>query len=221
VLFLLKIKPMLSVDSFTFNPFQENTYILSDASKQCIIMDPGCYTEAEKNELRNFISASGLIPVRLINTHAHIDHILGNKFVAETYGLKLEMHALELPVLHALSTYAARWGIDPEPSPEPEILLEEGNTISFGTSSLEVLFTPGHSSGSISFYSKGSSLVIAGDVLFRTSIGRTDLPGGDYDTLIKSIREKLFTLPDDTKVYPGHGPSTTIGFEKKNNPFLS
>jgi hydroxyacylglutathione hydrolase len=212
---------MLSVDTFTFNPFQENTYILSDNSKECIIIDPGCYTEGERKELQDFISSKGLKPVRLINTHAHIDHILGNKFVAETYSLKVEMNELELPVLHALSTYASMWGIEPEPSPEPEILLKEGDVITFGNNSLEILFTPGHSSGSLSFYSRDAQLIIAGDVLFKTSIGRTDLPGGDFDTLIKSIREKLFPLEDATKVYPGHGPPTTIGFEKKNNPFLN
>jgi hydroxyacylglutathione hydrolase len=211
---------MLTVDCFAFNPFQENTYVVSDETRECIIFDPGCYTEEEKRTLHDFISSAQLKPVRLINTHAHIDHILGNKYVSETYGLKVEMHVLELPVLHAVSLYASQWGIDPEPSPEPEVLLEEGQLVTFGNSSFEILFTPGHSPGSLTFYSKVDSLIIAGDVLFLNSIGRTDLPGGNFDTLIKSIRTQLFTLDENTKVYPGHGPLTSIGYEKKTNPFL-
>ena len=211
---------MIAVNVFTFNPFQENTYILSDETKECIIIDPGCYDSFEKDELASFIENQKLKPVRLINTHCHIDHVLGNKFVSDKYKLQVELNMLEIPFLRAVTDYAPQYGIFCEPAPEPFALLNEGDIIKFGNSKLNVLFTPGHSPGEICLYSETDKFVIAGDVLFQMSIGRTDLPGGNYDTLIKSIREKLFTLPDEVTVYPGHGPSTTIGFEKKNNPFL-
>ncbi len=211
---------MISIKSFTFGPFEENTYILYDDSKQCVIIDPGCYDTNEKRELADFIESAGLTPVKLLNTHAHIDHILGNNFVSGKYHLDLEMNRHDVKLLKAASTYGQLWGINAEPSPEPKILLEEGAVILFGNSKLEVLFTPGHSEGSISFYNRSDNFVIAGDVLFYGSIGRTDLPGGNFEILIRSIKEKLFPLGDDYKVYSGHGPETTIGFEKENNPFL-
>ncbi len=211
---------MITVKFFTFGPFEENTYVLYDETKECIIIDPGCYDANEKHELAEFIESKKLRPVRLLNTHAHIDHILGNNFVAGKYHLKLEMNERDIGILKAAPTYGQMWGIQAEPSPEPEVLLSESDEVRFGNSSLKVLFTPGHSEGSISFYSSENNFVIAGDVLFNGSIGRTDLPGGDFDTLIRSIREKLFPLGDDCTVYPGHGPVTTIGFEKENNPFL-
>ena len=155
-----------------------------------------------------------------MNTHGHIDHILGNNFVAGKYNLRLEMNALDVDLLQAAPVYGEMWGIHAEPSPDPEVFLTEGDEVSFGNSTLNVIETPGHSKGSISFYSSDNNFVIAGDVLFYGSIGRTDLPGGDFDTLIRSIKEKLFPLGDDCKVYSGHGPETTIGFEKRNNPFL-
>ena len=210
----------MTVDYFTFNPFQENTYILSDETRQCIIIDSGCYDSNEKDELSSFIENQKLKPVKLLNTHCHIDHVLGNKFVADKYKLQLELNFLEIPLIRAVADYAPQYGIFCEPSPEPFALLNENDIVKFGNSELKVLFTPGHSPGSICFYAEKDKIIISGDVLFQMSIGRTDLPGGDYDTLIKSIREKLFTLPGDVKVYPGHGPVTTIGYEKSNNPFL-
>lgn len=212
---------MIKIDFFTFNPFQENTYILSDDSGECVIIDPGCYDSFEKDELDSFIKNQKLKPVRLLNTHCHIDHVLGNKFVADNYKLQVELNFLEIPLLRAVVDYAPQYGIFCEPSPEPFALINEGDVIKFGNSNLEILFTPGHSPGSICFYNEKEKILIGGDVLFQMSIGRTDLPGGDYETLIKSIREKLFILPDDIKVYPGHGPETNIGFEKRNNPFLT
>jgi glyoxylase-like metal-dependent hydrolase (beta-lactamase superfamily II) len=211
---------MIKVDVFTFNPFQENTYVLHDETKECILFDPGCYEPEEKKELTDFIRSQGLKPVRLINTHCHIDHVLGNNYVAETWSLSLEMNKLELPVLNAVKEYGSMWGVFSEPQPESKKFLTEGNIVEFGKSKLEILFTPGHSPGSLSFYSREDNFVIAGDVLFLMSIGRTDLPGGNFDTLIASIKEKLFPLGDEVKVYPGHGPATTVGFEKSNNPFL-
>ena len=211
---------MIRVDSFGFNPFQENTYILSDETKECVIIDPGCYDQQERRILTDFITNEKLFPVRILNTHCHIDHVLGNHFVTEKYKLGVEIHTNEIPILKSLMQVAQMYGVPAEDSPDPTGFLEEGNTIKFGNSVLDILFTPGHSPGSITFYNKADRFVISGDVLFFQSIGRTDLPGGDFDTLIQSIKEKLFPLGDDVKVYSGHGPSTMIGFEKKNNPFL-
>jgi hydroxyacylglutathione hydrolase len=211
---------MLRVKLFTFNPFQENTYILFDETKECVIIDPGCYEPEEKKELFDFILAEELNPVKLLNTHCHIDHVLGNRFVFESYGLNPEIHKLEVPVLKSMANYGAMYGIHMEPSPDPLLTLTEGNEIKFGNSILKMLHTPGHSPGSICFYNEAKSILIGGDVLFRLSIGRSDLPGGDLDTLINSIRQKLWILPDEVMVYPGHGDKTTIGFEKKHNPFL-
>ena len=213
---------MTLVAKFTFNPFQENTYILYDETKECVIFDPGCYTEAERAELKQFIEEKELKPVRLINTHCHIDHVFGNKFVADTYGLLLEIHEGELPVLASVPQVCLMYGIPlPEPPPPAGKFLKEGETVEFGNTKLEILFTPGHSPASISFYCAASKLVIAGDVLFQGSIGRTDLPGGDFETLISSIKTQYYPLGDDVTIYPGHGPETTIGFEKENNPFLN
>lgn len=211
---------MIYIDSFTFNPFQENTYILWDETKECLIIDPGCSTSEEQGELSSFILENGLNPVKLLLTHAHVDHVMGNQFIFEKYALKPHMHIFERDLLHRAPAMGANWGIPVYPSPEPEGFLDEKDTISFGNSELKILFTPGHSPGSICFYNAEEGFVIAGDVLFRGSIGRTDLPGGDYNTLISSVRNNLFLLDDAVKVFPGHGPSTTIGFEKQNNPFV-
>ena len=212
---------MIKIQSFAFNGFQENTYVLFDESKKCIIIDPGCYEQNEKLELVRFIVDNELEPVKLINTHCHIDHVLGNRFVAEKWSLDLEMHELDLPTLRSVKDYCQLYGFhNYEESPEPSTFLKEGDKIHFGNSSLDVLFTPGHAPGHIVLYSNEQHFVIGGDVLFQMSIGRTDLPGGDYDTLINSIKDKLLPLDEQTKVYSGHGPSTTIGYEKTNNPFL-
>jgi glyoxylase-like metal-dependent hydrolase (beta-lactamase superfamily II) len=212
---------MIYVEPFTFNPFQENTYVLYDDTKSCLIIDPGCHTAQEQQVLANFIAVKELKPALLLNTHCHIDHVFGNKFVKELYNVPFQMHAADLSTLHAVPSYAPQWGFTVEPSPEPETLLNHGDMVQFGNSSLQVLFTPGHSAGSICFYSNEFGFVIAGDVLFHGSIGRTDLPGGDYDTLIDSIKTQLLPLADAVKVYSGHGPATTIGYERDHNPFLN
>lgn len=210
-----------SIAKFTFNPFQENTYILYDESGECAIIDPGCYEQIERIELENYITENKLRPVRLLNTHCHIDHVFGNKFVSETYGLPLEIHQHEKIVLSTVPHVAMIYGMPyNDPSPEAGRYIGEGETIAFGNTKLKALFTPGHSPGSLSFYCEAGNFVIAGDVLFKESIGRTDLPGGDFDTLIKSIRKQLLPLGDDVNVHPGHGHSTTIGYERKFNPFL-
>jgi len=211
---------MINIKKFTFNPYQENTYVLYDESGACVIIDPGMYDGAEQNELVAFIKANALKPERLLNTHCHIDHVLGNKFVFDNWGLKPEFHQGELYILQAVAGYAPQMGMRYELSPEPEHFLPESGTISFGLSSLALIFAPGHSPAHLCFYASEENFLIGGDVLFYRSIGRTDLPGGNHQQLISSIKENVFQLPDDCEVFPGHGPSTTIGFEKMNNPFL-
>lgn len=211
---------MISVAKFTFNPYQENTYVLFDETKECLIIDPGMYEQAEKDQMEDFIKNKELKPVRLLNTHCHIDHVLGNKFIAEKYNLKLEAHEKEIPVLAPVVQYGLAMGIHAEQSPEIEKFLSEEDVIEFGNSKLSILFAPGHSPGSICFYSAADNILIGGDVLFKMSIGRTDLPGGDHQTLLNSITQNLWSLPDETIVYPGHMEETSIGFEKRNNPFF-
>lgn len=211
----------MNVISLTFNAFQENSYILFDDSKECIIIDPGCNNPQEEQILVKTIEEHGLTPTRLINTHCHIDHVFGNKFVAERYNLELESHSGEVPVLEAVSQVAQMYGLGIVTSPPITKFLEEDDEVKFGHSSMTVLFTPGHSPASISFYNEADKILIAGDVLFQGSIGRTDLPGGNYDQLINNIKTKFLVLPDDVIVYSGHGPSTNIGFERANNPFLT
>lgn len=212
---------MASVVSFTFNPFQENTYVVYDETGECVIFDPGCYDATEKEELRIYLHKHDLTPVRLINTHCHIDHVFGNRFVAETYDLPLEIHRGEIPVLESLPQTAAFFGIRlPEPSPPAGKFIEDGDWVEFGTTRLQAILTPGHSPASLSFYCEKDRFVIAGDVLFLQSIGRTDLPGGDYDELIASIRERLWPMGDDTVFIPGHGPESSFGRERRSNPFV-
>jgi len=211
---------MINIQTFTFGPFQENTYLLYDSSKECIIIDPGCYDEQERLELADFIETNKLHPVRLLNTHCHIDHVVGNNFVAKKYNLKLEINKHDLTTLHSLMMVARMYNLQAEPSPEPAVFLEEGDIVKFGNSMLEIVFTPGHSPGSITFYNKEQKMMIAGDVLFYGSIGRTDFPGGDFDLLAKGIRTKLYTMPEDTVIYPGHGPVTLVGHERRTNPHV-
>ncbi len=213
---------MARVVTLTFNPFQENTYLVVADNNTCAIFDPGCSNPAEKDQLITFISDQQLRPEWLINTHCHIDHILGNGFVAQTYGLPLAIHPDEMAVLKSAPVSAQLFGIpfDPIESVEPEIFLEVGGQIQIGEITLEILFTPGHSPGSVSFYDQAGGYVIGGDVLFQGSIGRTDLPGGDHQTLIQSIEREFLSLEDDVIVYPGHGPATTVGAERQSNPFL-
>ena len=211
----------MQIQVFTFNQFFENTIIVFDKTKECVIIDPGCYTISEKDTLQKYISTNNLIPVKLINTHCHIDHILGNNFIAKTYDLELEMNANDMQLIKSSNEIAQLYGFtDYEMSPLPKKFLNEGDTLEFGNSQFKILFTPGHAPGHISLYSEKDGLLISGDVLFNNSIGRTDLPGGNYDLLIESIKNKILTLNDNTIVYCGHGPSTTIGNERLNNPFL-
>jgi hydroxyacylglutathione hydrolase len=211
---------MATIQAFPNNPYQENTYLLYDGSGECAIIDPGMYTAAEQNAVVNFITQHQLKPVLLLNTHCHIDHVLGNKFVFDQYGLKPQFHEGEMVVLEAMPVWAQQSGIRYELSPLPDTYLPESGTISFGNTTLELIFAPGHSPAHLCFYSQADQILVGGDVLFRGSIGRTDLPGGNHTQLINNIQQKLFVLPDDCTVYPGHGPETTIGFEKTTNPFF-
>ena len=211
---------MLSIKSFEFSPLQENTYILYNEINECIIIDPGCYSDAEKDELVRYIHQNKLKPILLLNTHCHLDHVFGNKLVAEKYNLTLHLHKNEEAVLKHAPVSGLMYGVPFDNYAGDFIFLAENDVVKFGEDKLEVLFTPGHSPGSISFYSMQYNFVIGGDVLFKNSIGRSDLPGGNHETLIQSIKQKLFKLPDATIVYSGHGPKTTIGQEKMTNPFL-
>lgn len=211
---------MLKVEKFTCNPYRENTYVVYNEMSECAFIDPGMYDAEEQNEIVKFIQENKLNPIMLLNTHAHIDHVLGNKFVFDNWGLKPQMHEGELPFLHAVFSYAPQMGIRYEPSPDPEQFLSEAGTIMLGSDLLELVFAPGHSAAHLCFYAPKENFLIGGDVLFYNSIGRTDLPGGNHQQLLDSIKNKLWPLPDDCTVYAGHGPETTIGFEKKTNPFL-
>ncbi len=211
---------MIQIKSFTFNPFQENTYVLYDETRACVVIDPGCYDASEQMQLSGFIKDNDLNVVKLVNTHCHIDHIFGNNYIKSTYDVPFYYHEKDRSVLESGVSSAMLYGLNYDPSPEADEYLVEGTTLTFGSSSLDIVFTPGHSPGSVCFIARDEKFVIGGDVLFQLSIGRTDLPGGDYDTLINSIRNELFTLPDDFVVHSGHGPLTNIGFEKQHNPFL-
>lgn len=211
---------MLNIDFFTFNPFSENTYLISNAKSECWIVDPGMYDATEQSQMLSYINQKGLKPQAIINTHGHIDHVFGVQALIDKYGIPFGLHEAEMPVIRMAAGSAAMFGLDLKKSPEPTFFIKEGEPLKLGDDELAVYFTPGHSPGSISFYYPAGKWVVAGDVLFSGSIGRTDLPGGNFDTLINSIRTTLFTLPDDTTVFSGHGPATQIGHEKKHNPFL-
>jgi hydroxyacylglutathione hydrolase len=211
---------MIKIKSFTFNPFMENTYVLYDHTRECIIIDPGCFENFEEKELQQFITENQLKVTQLINTHCHVDHVLGNHFIKEHYKVPFYIHPIEEATLKSVKVYAPAYGFHNYQETTADGFLQEGECVRFGNSTLEIFFVPGHAPGHIALYNKEQKICIGGDVLFQGSIGRTDLPGGDFDTLAKSIRTKLYSLPDDTIVYPGHGPSTTIGEEKKFNPFV-
>ena len=212
---------MLQVKKFVFNPFMENTYVLFDETNSCVIIDPGCVEKEEENELLEFIESNTLVVKQLINTHCHIDHVLGNAFVKRKFNVPLFIHPIEEAMLRAVKSYASNYGFFQYQDSTPDSFLNEGDHVAFGNQKLDVLFVPGHSPGHIAFYDQTTKVLIGGDVLFENSIGRTDLPGGDYDTLINSIHQKFFTLPDDVTVYCGHGSETSIGFEKRTNPFCA
>lgn len=211
---------MIHIKAFTFSPISENTYVLYNNEGKAIIIDPGCYFPNEQETLKNFLTDNSLTPVYLLNTHCHLDHVFGNKWVHETYGLEPHLHPNEEAMLALAPVSGERWGLPFQNYAGPLLFLNDGDTVLLGETEIQVILAPGHSPGSICFYIPSQGDLIGGDVLFRGSIGRTDLPGGDSETLLNSIREKLWVLPDETVVYSGHGIKTTIGYEKRNNPFL-
>ncbi len=211
---------MLYLKSFCFNPFQQNTYVLYDNHGTAFFIDPGNSTSSEHAILKAFIDEKQLKPVRLLLTHAHLDHIFGNRFIYDTYGLLPEVHAEDVYFIERMEQSAAMYGVPCEPSPMPKAFLEHGQIIVLGNYQLTCIHSPGHSPGSIAFFVKEQKILISGDVLFRESIGRSDLPGGNHGTLVKSIQTLIFPLGDEVKVFCGHGPSTTIAHERTHNPFL-
>lgn len=211
---------MIYIKTFVCNPYQENTYILYDDTGSCAIIDPGMYGNKEEEEIVSFIENNKLQPELLLNTHCHIDHVLGNRFIYDTFQLIPQFHEGELPVLIEVQNYAPQMGIRYEVSPIPEVFLPSDGEIKFGNHSLQIISAPGHSPAHLCFYSQEGGFLIGGDVLFKGSIGRTDLPGGNHQQLLSNIKEKIYTLPEETLVYPGHGPTTTIAIEKLSNPFV-
>ena len=212
---------MLKIKSFVFSPIQENTYLLYNEFNQCAIIDPGCYFDAEEEVLTQFIKDNSLTVIHLLNTHCHLDHVFGNKYVAETYSLTPQIHKNEEQVLAFAPTSGLMYDLPFDNYTGQLLFLKEGDVVTIGKDELVVIEAPGHSPGHICFYNKAQGFLIGGDVLFNRSIGRTDLPGGNYDELIKNIKEKLLVLPNKTIVYSGHGETTTIGEEKVENPYLN
>lgn len=210
---------MITVSAFTFNAIQENTYVLYDETKECVIIDAGCYSKQEQQALAKFIASQDLKVTKLVNTHCHVDHVLGNSFVKETYKVKSYMHKTEEAVLRAVPLYAPMYGFNAYHPAEADVFIDKNDKLEFGNSSLDILFVPGHSVGHLAFYSAKDKFCISGDVLFYGSIGRTDLPGGNHQQLLSSIQNVMYKLPDDTTIYSGHGQPTSIGREKKHNPF--
>lgn len=210
----------MHIQSFCFNPIQVNSYLLWDDDLNALIIDPGCYTDQEKHRLQQFIQSKNLVLKTILNTHLHFDHILGNSFVEKTYEVKSQAHKEDLFLLNNLPLHARLFGVlAQEICEEPATLLEEGATVECGNLSLKAIHAPGHSPGSLAFYSEADKCLFPGDVLFKGSVGRSDLQGGNGSVLSSSLL-KLMNLPDDTIVYPGHGPQTSIGYEKVHNPFL-
>jgi glyoxylase-like metal-dependent hydrolase (beta-lactamase superfamily II) len=212
---------MIDIKIFVFNPFQENTFVLSDETGECIVVDAGCYDETERNDIDSYIASKNLKCVKLVCTHCHVDHVLGNAYIAQKYNPEIIGHKNDIFLLEDAVEHGKVFGFDVETPPPLHKTIEEGEYLTFGHSKLQILHVPGHSPGSIALYSPEDKFVIVGDVLFKESVGRTDLPGGNYDQLMQSIYKKLMILPDDTVVFPGHGPSTTIHEEALDNPFLT
>ena len=211
---------MLNIKKFTFNPVEVNAIILWDETLECVLIDPACYYPEEEQQLKQFVESNKLKPVRLLNTHGHFDHLMGNRFIKKTWGLKCEIHEDDNFLVQLAPAQAMKFGIEMNEAPSCGEFLSDGDVLAFGNSELKVIHVPGHSPGGVAFFSEADQLLISGDILFFRSIGRTDLPMGNFNLLISGIKEKLMVLNDKVKVYCGHGPETTIGSEKKNNPYL-
>lgn len=212
---------MIQIEVFTVNGFQENTYLLFDDSGEAILIDPGFYEQHEVVDLDEYIADNGLTLTKIVNTHSHIDHVLGVDYVKQKYKVPFLIHPEDEQTLRMNKIVADMYGMPKYREPEVDGFFKEGEKIDFGNSSLDIVFAPGHAPGHVMFISHEQKFVIGGDVIFQTSIGRTDLPGGDHETLLNSIRKQVFTLPEDYVIHCGHGPSTNVGFEKEHNPFLN
>lgn len=211
---------MTKIKSFVFSPFSENTYVLYDDTLEAVIIDPGCLSQAEKLELKDFIVENKLLVKALLLTHAHLDHVFGAAFVKRTFNVNIYLHDLDLPILADVENRCKTWGIPGYEPVEADKSLNEGEIFTFGNTELEVIHVPGHAPGHVAFICRSSNFIIGGDCLFHRSVGRTDFPFCSHEQLIHSIQTKFFTLPDDYIVYAGHMQPTTIGAEKKHNPFL-
>lgn len=214
---------MLKVKTFVFNSLRENTYIIYDESLECVIVDAGNHTTAENDEILGYISDMKLVPKMLLSTHSHIDHVMGNSILHERYSIPLAACPVEREYYNKVWMYAEVFGIrfTQDMCIYPSIDLAEGEEIKVGAGELKVLYTPGHAKGHVSFYAENDGFVLTGDTLFRRGVGRSDFPGGSYEQLENSLKNVLYKLPDDTIVYPGHGPTTTIGEEKRNNYYIT
>jgi len=211
----------MTIKTFTFNPFQENTYLIYDENGEAAVIDAGCYNETEKQLIKNYLVDNNLVLKKVLNTHLHIDHQFGNKFLFETYGLKPEASKEDEFLLENITEQLRMFGLPAgEGVQNIGSYIEDNQVIKVGNITLKAIHVPGHSPGSMCLYAEKDGVLFAGDVLFRGSIGRTDLPKGDYATLINAITERLLPLPNETVVYSGHGPTTTIGSEKQQNPYL-
>lgn len=208
------------IKPFVFNPFYENTYVVYSKVGNALIIDPGCYEDHEVEEISSFVSLQNLRVQAIINTHCHIDHVLGNEILKQKFSCPLKIPENEVEVFNAVAAYAPQWGITGYQPAQVDEFLQGGKKLLLDDIEFELIEVPGHSPGHLVFYEATRKKVIGGDVLFRESIGRTDLPGGNHDDLLRNIQEKLYVLPEDVTVYPGHGPETTIGHEKANNPFV-
>lgn len=212
---------MIHIHYFTFSPFAENTYILWDETKEAVIIDPGCLAQYEKEELADFVADNQLTVKHLLQTHTHLDHVFGSAYVKRKFGVKMLMHKNEIPVLDNVESRCQMWGVKGYEPVEADGFIDEGDVIKFGNSELEILFVPGHAPGHLAFVNHAQKFVIGGDVLFRGSVGRTDFPLCSYTDLMNSIKTKFMTLDDDYKVYAGHNDPTTIGLERRTNPFIN
>lgn len=212
---------MITVKTFVFNFFSENTYILHDETREAVIIDCGCMSPTEENEVKNYISNNNLVLKDYLCTHLHLDHVLGNGFIYHTYGLSPKAHKSEVEIIPTPGEQARLFNL-PDPIEDIPVkhYINDGDSFFFGNSELTAILVPGHSPGSLAFYNKKNGYLFSGDALFAGSIGRTDLWGGNMDILVTAIKEKLLVLPDETIVYPGHGPETGILRERMSNPYL-
>lgn len=210
----------MKVKVFVFNPFQENTYVISDENHNAAIVDAGCYNTSEVALIKRFIDDNELRVKYFINTHCHVDHLLGLNLLKSIYNVEAYAHSDDLPLLKTFPQQAMSFGFSVDKIPEIDKIVADGDALSLGNGSIGIIHTPGHTPGSICLYLQNEKMLLTGDTLFYHSIGRTDLPGGSYDAINRSITTKLMVLPDDVAVYPGHGESTSIGDERRSNPYI-